>query len=190
MKKLTRAIVLVCIFATILSSVAFAVVLMPPRNQTYVVVPQNGHLISTPELPVRVSGSDTADSIAGAPLFSCVYTFDGSTAVETTGYTCISMEYNAPGDTGYIKGTNLVPATKIRVVDVQSAKYYKEIIIDSNKEGKPNVATPMGELPKGSLVKYVSTYSYDWWSVTVYVRGTTAYKVCNYYINRNDLKTF
>ena len=50
MKKLTRAIVLVCIFATILSSVAFAAVDLPiaPRSQTNVVVPQNGHLISTP----------------------------------------------------------------------------------------------------------------------------------------------
>ena len=188
MKKLARAIVLVCIFATILSSVAFAAVDLPttpPRSQTYVVVPQNGHLISTPELPVRVSGSDTADSIAGAPLFSCVYTFDGSTAVETTGYTCISMEYNAPGDTGYIKGTNLVPATKMRVVDVQSTNYYT--LLDLDKYGNNN-ATPVGSLPKGAYVKYVVTSNILWIRAVVYVKKGLAYSVDEYFVKNSDLK--
>ena len=190
MKKLTRAIVLVCIFATILSSVAFAAVDLPttpPRSQTYVVVPQNGHLISTTELPVRVSGSDTADSIAGAPLFSCVYTFDGSTAVETTGYTCISMEYNAPGDTGYIKGTNLIPATKARVVTSQSAYYYSSLSIFDDGTFTAEVGGP---LPKGSFVKFVYAIDSLWIKAVVYVKSGVAYSVGEYFVKSTDLTKF
>lgn len=204
MKKLTRVIVLVCIFATILSSVAFAAVDLPiaPRNQTYVVVPCDQYDFGYPDypdgcvngkVPVRYEAARSAHVADLVNYFANVYTVGGKQAQLTAeDYLEIRVEYDSTmyGAQGYIRRWNLVPALQMRRVSVGNgaANYH----FDVNELTHPNLVD--GALHTGDVVRFFDTVvdedGVKWSRVRIYFADGTGTKFREGYIRSNELVSY
>lgn len=204
MKKLTRAIVLVCIFATILSSVAFAVVLMPPRNQTYVVVPCDQYDFGYPDypdgcvegkVPVRYEAARSAHVADLVNYFDNVYTVGGKQAQLTAeDYLEIRVEYDSTvyGAQGYIRKWNLVPALQMRriIAGQGGANYYTT---PRYVNGVLQTGLSKGILRTGAVVKFVSTAVFNnqsWTKVIIYFPDQADGKAQEYYIESSYISSY
>ncbi len=190
MKKLTRAIVLVCIFATILSSVAFAVVDLPlaPVSETYLVVPNNGDPISWSEIPLRSAPRDNASTYETLPYYSEVYTLNGQSATESTGYIHVRLTYGTLGEEGYVKGYNLVPASKMKKVKEDKLSYYASY--PSDRYGQEIGRPEAGKIQKETYVKIVSTVNPYWVQVVAYVKNSVSYELVTGYVQTSGLTAY
>ena len=203
MKKLTRAIVLVCIFATILSSVAFAAVLMPPRNQTYVVVPCDQYDFGYPDypdgcvegkVPVRYEGVKSARVADHVNFFDEVYTIGGEIARAGTqySYTNVRLTYD---DTvydvqGYIRADNLVPAVQMRRVNagLGGLNYYDSLPAGAATDF--DISLSRGILTTGSLVRFLSAHTINgvnYEKVRVFFPERTGAKSGDYFVKLSGL---
>ena len=205
MKKLTRAIVLVCIFATILSSVAFAAVLMPPRNQTYVVVPCDQYDFGYPDYPdgcvegkapVRYEAARSAHVADLVNYFDNVYTVGGKQAQLTAeDYLEIRVEYDSTvyGAQGYIRKWNLVPALQMRRVNagLGGLNYYDSLPAGAATDF--DISLSRGILTTGSLVRFLSAHTINgvnYAKVRVFFPERTGAKSGDYFVKLSGLRDY